>query len=155
MNKLSDLLSSFRHKDKTDEIMVENIFNKLFSRQETRPPEIIEKAFDVFFKEATSAEWHKVGSHAYEVMFYEQEKEHIARFNKDGELIDHRINMKPEELPVEVFESARSKGEIMSAIAVYHIHSLFDYEIIFRNTDKIRFVMHLTPSGEIKTVEKL
>ena len=54
MNNLSDLLSSFRHKDKTDEIMVKNIFNKRFSRQETRPPEIIEKAFDVFFKEATA-----------------------------------------------------------------------------------------------------
>lgn len=135
--------------------MVRNIFNKLFSKQETKPPVIVEKAFDVFFKEATSAEWHKIGTHTYEVMFYIQDKEHIARFNKDGELVDQRINIKPEELPVEVFEAALAKGEIMSVIAIYHIQTLAEYEIIFRNTDKIRFVMHLTPAGEIKTVEKL
>ena len=135
--------------------MVKNIFNRLFSKQDIRPPEIIENAFNAIFKDASSTEWHKATSHAYEVMFYVNEKEHIARFNNVGELIDHRINIKPEELPLAVFETASNKGEIMSAIAIFHLDKLSECEIIFRNTDKIRFVMHLTPSGYIKSINKL
>lgn len=135
--------------------MVKNIFNRLYAKQDIRPPEIIEKAFNSIFNDATSTEWHKTTSQVFEVMFYSQGKESIARFNKEGELIDHRINIKPEELPSVVFETASKKGEIMSAIAVYHFNTLSECEIIFRNTDKIRFVMHLTPSGIIKSIDKL
>lgn len=135
--------------------MVKNIFNKLFSKQDTWPPLAVEKSFTTLFKEATSIEWHKIESHAYEVIFYEQEKEHIARFNKEGVLIDHRININSEELPECVRQAATSRGEIMSAIATYHLLTLTEYEIIFRNADKIRFVIHISPSGDIKSIEKL
>lgn len=154
MNKQSDLSSSVRQNSKTDEVMVRNIFNKLFSKHETKPPHEVEEAFLLLFGDASSIEWHKRDNN-YEVMFYSNEKEHIARFNKDAEMTEHRINLKPNELPSQVRSSAEAHGEIMSSIAVYHLLELSEYELIFRDTEKIRYVIHILPTGEVISICKL
>ncbi len=154
MNKQSDLSSSVRQNSKTDEAMVRNIFNKLFSKHETKPPHDIEEAFSLLFDDASSIEWHK-RENIYEVMFYSNGKEHIARFGKDAEMKEHRINLKPNELPTHVRNSAEAHGEIMSSIAVYNQLELSEYELIFRDTEKIRYVIHILPSGEVTSICKL
>ncbi len=134
--------------------MVKNIFNILFSKHETKPPHEIEEAILLLFKDASSIEWHK-RDNSYEVMFYNNEKEHIARFNKDAEMIEHRINLKTSELPTQVRINAEAHGEIMSSIAVYNLLELSEYELIFRDSEKIRYVIHLLPSGDVTSICKL
>jgi hypothetical protein len=134
--------------------MVRNIFNKLFSKHEIKPPHEIEESFVSQFSDASSIEWSK-HDNCYEVMFYCDDKEHIAKFGKDGKLTEHRINIKPAELPDAVLENAEKKGEIMSSIAVYDNLQLKEYELIFRDLEKTRFVMHQLPTGEITSISKL
>lgn len=135
--------------------MTFNIFNKLFFRQEDKAPQEVENAFRRVFEDSSSVEWHATSDHNYEVIFYYNDREHIAQFTRTGELVNHHVNLKADELPQVVAKQAYSRGEIMSAIAIYELLEIATFEIIFRDSEKIRYVMDLLPSGEILSLQMM
>ena len=83
----------------------------------------------------------------WEVVFYDDHKETIARINKAGEVEELRINLTFSELPEKIFQSIKSKGEIMNVITINKSNDI-SWEIIYRNQNLVRFLIILDPDGK-------
>lgn len=134
--------------------MVKNLFNKLFSKPNILPPNSVVQAFHEKFGGASSVEWNAL-QNGYEVIFYLDEKEHIARLSNQGEITEFRENMAVQDLPTHLQTIVLQKGEIMNVIAIFRLQELFEYEIITRDKNKDRHLIILCPSGEIRSCRKL
>ncbi|MFT3737690.1 MAG: hypothetical protein QM786_02930 [Breznakibacter sp.] len=131
-----------------------NPFRKVFPSFEKKPIKTIEKEFKRLFPNAINVEW-AIGPESDEAIFYQNEQEFIARFDKKADLIDYKINLDIHTLPDNVRHSAQKHGEIMNAIAIYKESGLDGYEIIFRDTHLTRFTMLTSASGTILSIQLL
>lgn len=131
-----------------------NPFKKVFPHFSKKPVKTIEKEFKHLFPNAINVEW-TVCPDCDEAIFYQNEQEFIARFDKKANLIDYKINLDIHALPENVKEAAQKHGEIMNAIAIYKEKGLDSYEIIFRDSHLTRFTMLTSASGTILGIQLL
>ncbi|MCU0371053.1 MAG: hypothetical protein MUC31_06535 [Bacteroidales bacterium] len=124
-----------------------HLFRKLFGRRPNIPPSPLEESFHRFFAEAVNVEWIESGQE-YEAIFYEDGAEKIALFDAAGKLLELRVNMQVQSLPVPVLNKASLYGELMNAIRIHRDETVF-YEIIYRNLELKRFTLLLTSDGKV------
>lgn len=130
-----------------------NPFKKIFP-EFRRPIKNVQKQFATQFPSAMNVEW-TFGAGIHEAIFYADEHEVIARFDKKGDLIDYKINLDIHNLPKEVRLAAEKHGEIMNAISINKKSGLDSYEIIFRDDKLTRFTMLTSSTGTILGIQLL
>jgi len=111
------------------------------------PPENVQLAFDIMFKDAVSVEWHQEGKY-YESIFVYKGKEIICRFEKTSEWVDTRINQTLEEIGELVLKKLSVLGEIMSSILIEKPDGNM-LEFVIRDKDMNRQIYFTDTSGEI------
>ena len=134
-----------------------DIFKNILNINNLIPPRIVKEALLKQFPEARSLEWSKQKGY-YEVIFYEKDTEKIARYSAKGELLEYRINLKPESLfkslPKSIINSAKAEGEIMNCITVHSSDKMY-YEFIVRDKELIRYLILIDAEGTKISLEKL
>ena len=137
-------ITCYRLYDK--QLGMEKIFMSFTDRDSIIPPEEVEEAMLTHFPDAVNIEWFFENG-AYETIFYLDNKEHIAKFDRSANLIDYRINLPLDELPFSIQQSVDSQKEIMNLVEI-HVDKKIFYELILRNADLVRFVALFNQNGE-------
>jgi hypothetical protein len=126
---------------------VKSLIKNLFQRKSLKIPQEVTAGFVDFFNHSINIEWSKTGK-IFEALFYENEIEKIARFDKKGNLIEIRTNISPASLPEPAKTVASSKGEIMNAIVINKEDKIL-YEVIVRENPVIRILLLISDNAEI------
>jgi hypothetical protein len=126
---------------------VKSLIKNLFLRKTLQPPLPVLKSFADSFQDTINIEWSKTGR-VYEALFYEQEIEKIARFDKKGKLLEIRTNIAPSNLSEPARSAAFNNGEIMNVIKINRENKVF-YEIIVRENPVKRILLLLNDQAEI------
>lgn len=132
---------------------MKRLIKNLFQRKNLKIPDDVLKRFTNSFHKSINIEWSKTGK-AYEALFYENELEKIARFDKKGNLIEIRTNISTSDLPNDLISLATSHGELMNAIQILRDELTF-HEIIVRQDAVKRYILLVDQYGEILKKEKL
>lgn len=127
--------------------MEKNFFKNILAGNKSEPPQEVISSLGMHFGGAINIEWN-TKENDFEAVFYLHQIEHIARFNKNGTLLEYKINIPPSQLPPFIIESITTIGEIMSSVVINQISKLH-YEIIVRNKVLQRLVVVLDDKGEI------
>jgi hypothetical protein len=130
---------------------MDDFFHKLIRGDSILPPGPVQSSLLRNFSKPYNMEWLKRGE-LYEAIFYIYNREYLARFNKDGGLVDYKVNMPVESIPAKILRSAGSRGEIMNAVAI-HTGNEVSYEIIYRDRDLKRFLL-LIDGNAVQVSEK-
>jgi len=131
---------------------MKQLFKKIFAGDTVNPPEHIKEAFYNAFKNPINIDWY-VRNEIFEAIFYENNREHIARIGTDGKLLDYKINLPLDSLPEQIKTVIKSKGEIMNVVSI-HNRKYISYEIIIRDAELKRYIIKINNDGAI-TKEKL
>jgi hypothetical protein len=131
---------------------MEQLFNKLFAGNAVNPPEHVKLTIFKRFKHPVNIDWY-LKNDIYEAIFYENNREHIARINEHGTLLDYKINLPLNALPEGIKKIAESKGEIMNVVSINHNNNI-GYEIIIRDAELKRYIIKINSGSKI-TEEKL
>lgn len=132
---------------------MKRLIKNLFQRKTFKLPAVVLKGFTDTFHKSINIEWSNSGK-VYEALFYEQELEKIARFDKKGKLIEIRTNISASALPKEISSLASSHGELMNAISILRDNQTF-HEVIVRQDAVKRYMLLINQNGEILKKEKL
>ncbi len=131
---------------------MEKLFINLISGNTVNPPNNVLETIYKEFDNPINIEWY-IKSEIYEAIFYENNKEHIARIDAGGNLVDYRINLPLDLLPGEIKKLVELKGEIMNVVSI-HKKKEISYEIIIRDSKLNRFMIFVNNMCII-TEEKL
>ncbi|QSE96492.1 hypothetical protein [Fulvivirga lutea] len=126
---------------------------KALIKQGINPPKACAKAFEEQFNGSTSVEWFEQGA-VYEAIFYKDDLEHIALFHKNGQLIEYRRTVPQGFLPHSIRQLILEKGEIMNRVLLNRGNEIL-YEVIYRDSDHVRFMILLTDLGQVIEHKKL
>ncbi len=129
------------------------LFISLTDRDSIIPSEEVEEAMLKHFANAVNIEWFYENG-AYETIFYLDNKEYIAKFDRNAKLIDYRVNLPLDLLPVNIEKSLDPEKEIMNLVEI-HKNNIISYELILRNKELIRFVALFNQAGENLGMKKL
>jgi hypothetical protein len=127
--------------------MKKNIFNIFFKSNQKSVTEKVKKALFEHFPNAINIEW-TISDNFCEAIFYLDEIEHIAKFSKEGALLEYKKNLWLDKVPELISTKAAEQGEMMSAIATFSDGKV-KYEIIIRKKDFKRFLLILDNEGNI------
>jgi len=128
---------------------VENFFKNILNDNTITPPEPILNHFQKKFANAVFVEWYS-DNEFYEAIFYEDDFERIAKYDLDNNFINVKTNISPNLLPESIKEKDLSYGELMNCIIIDNKKEK-DYEIIYRDSELIRYLLFLDQNGtEIK-----
>jgi len=127
---------------------MKDFFKKILEGNKPEPSESYIQSFNELFADAINVEWSDKEGY-YEAIFYRNNLEHIARFNKEGKLLEYQQNISQEYLPERIKDLAFSKGEIMNAVLKNKGNTL-EYEIIVRDKFLKRYLVIFNDIGEIK-----
>jgi hypothetical protein len=116
-----------------------DFFHKLIKGDSILPPEPVQNNLFRNFNKPYNIEW-LMRDELYEAIFYIYNREYLAMFNKEGGLVDYKVNMPVDSIPAKILRSAGSRGDIMSAVAI-HSGNDVSYEIIYRDRDLNRFLL--------------
>jgi hypothetical protein len=134
-----------------------DIFKNILNVSNLIPPRKVKEELHKKFPDARSLEWSKHKGN-YEVIFYENDTEKIAKFSGKGVLLEFRTNLKPEflskSLPKSIINSAKVEGEIMNCITVHSNDKMY-YEFIVRDKELTRYLLLLDKEGKKISLEKL
>ena len=131
-----------------------NIFFKnILSDKSANPPEEVKNHFVKFFINPFNIDWY-IEDDYYEAIFYENDLEKIAKYDKNGNFVNVKTNIPVDQLPEKVLASAQSFGEIMNAILI-SVDNETIYEIIFRDQNLTRFELMLDHEGKTISNQKL
>ncbi|MBE0661455.1 MAG: hypothetical protein IH597_03220 [Bacteroidales bacterium] len=130
-----------------------DFFSKIFKDSITGPSRKIRQGFAMRYPDARSIEWINQNG-VFEAIFYEHDLEKIARFDLEGNFLEVRTNLSPDDIPSTVKANIDSGMEIMNCIVADNNASIF-YELIVRNQSLIRFLIIVDESGTIIRNEKL
>jgi hypothetical protein len=134
-----------------------DILKNILTASKVIPPHKVKESFGKKFPSGRNLEWSKTKGY-YEVIFYENDTEKIARISDKGDLLEYRINLKPESLakylPQDIIEAAKVEGEIMNCIPVHSNDNLY-YEFIVRDQKLIRYLLLIDAEGTKISLEKL
>jgi hypothetical protein len=124
-----------------------NFFSKIFGDSVLSPPEIVINSLKERFPSVINVEWNKNGDN-YEAIFYKDNIECIANFDRLGTLIVYKMFLSEDFLPQNIKKTMKGKGEVMNAIMINKGNSI-TYEIIYRDTELIRYLMLFNEIGII------
>lgn len=130
-----------------------NLFGKILKGAVVRIPAPVKEGFRVNFVDTRNIEWSRIKG-LYEVIFYHEGKEKIARFDPDGTLLEYRINLQLETISPSVRDKAVSEGEIMNCIEFHSVDTI-RYEFIVRDENLVRYLLLTDMSGNKIRKEKL
>ena len=127
--------------------MVKEILKKLFYKDhQSSPPSLIRRKFKKIYPHSINEEWLE-DDDLWEVVFHDDQKEKIARFNLAGKLVEGRINTSQSELPAIILKLVIEKGELMNAILIDKA-GITSWEIIYRDKHLNRYLMVLDQNGQ-------
>jgi hypothetical protein len=130
-----------------------DFIKKIFGTGSNIPPKRVSENLMKHFANAISVEWIK-HDEIYEAVFFEDEIEKTAQFNKDGKLIEYTINLVPDDIPPIIRSGMDDEMEIMNCIAIYN-SGAHRYELIVRDKELTRYFMWVDSLGEIIKQETL
>ena len=116
-----------------------NLFEKIIKTAGIRIPSTVRESFRHNFRETRNVEWSRTKG-LYEVIFYHEGKEKIARFDPEGTLLEYRINLQLETISPAVREKASEEGEIMNCIEFHSVDTI-RYEFIVRDENLVRYLL--------------
>lgn len=118
---------------------------KLFRQQRKNIPSVVAGSLNANFAGATGIEW-TLQDKLFEAIFFHDNAEKIARFDQTGRLTEYRINIPPDEIPVNVKNAVAKELEIMNCILV-SISGIKTYELIVRNQKLLRYQLLIDSEG--------
>ena len=124
-----------------------NFFSKIFGGSIFSPPENIKNSLKKAFPEVINIEWNKTGD-SYEAIFYKDNIEYIANFDRQGDLLLYKMFLPEGFLPENIKSSLTNKGEIMNAVMINEGNSI-TYEVIIRDKDLVRYLILLNELGVV------
>jgi hypothetical protein len=131
---------------------MEQLFNRIFAGNAVNPPDHVKQTIFDRFNNPVNIDWY-LKNDIYEAIFYENNREHIARINEHGTLLDYKINLPLNTLPEGIKKIAISKGEIMNVVSIHNNNNI-GYEIIIRDAELKRYIMKINGEGKV-TEQKL
>jgi hypothetical protein len=116
-----------------------DILKNMFNRNAKGIAKSLETALYSKFPGAINIEWN-TNEEYREAIFYCKEVEYIAKFSKEGDLLEYKKNLSLRDVPESIQKKCLEYGEIMSAISIYSGYEII-YELIIRNNFMTRFVI--------------
>ncbi|NJM15147.1 MAG: hypothetical protein HC896_07020 [Bacteroidales bacterium] len=132
---------------------MEDFVKRMLDGSGINPPEACLQAFAANFEGAVNIEWWDRGS-SFEAIFYRDNLEHIAIFDRTGLLIEYRQFLPAPYLPEAIKTDLEARGEIMNAVLRNKGNSI-EYEAIIRDKDLNRFLILMTDLGKVTEERKL
>lgn len=130
-----------------------NLFSKIVNAAVVRVPGPVRESFASNFSETKNTEWSRHRG-LFEVIFYHEGKEKIARFDYSGTLLEYRINLQLASIQQSVSEKAASEGEIMNCIEFHSVDTI-RYEFIIRDENLVRYLLLTDMQGNKIKKERL
>jgi hypothetical protein len=130
-----------------------NFWNKIFKGSVFNPPRQIVDAFELLFPNSINTEWSK-NADQFEAIFYKDQVECIATFNKDAGLLVHKMYLNENYLPETIKAELATKGEIMNVVLINRGNTV-TYEVIYRDKNLIRYVIEYDIIGGVVNDRKL
>jgi hypothetical protein len=124
-----------------------NFFSKIFKGSLFSPPEIIIDALKERFHDVINIEWNKNGEN-FEAIFYKDNIEYIAVFDRSGVLLEYKMFLPEGFLPEKIKSVLNARGETMNAVMINKGNSV-TYETIYRDKELIRYLMVFNELGGI------
>lgn len=131
-----------------------SIIEKILLGNKKTAPGIIQDALKANFDDAINIEWHTDKIGCWEAIFYRESLEHIAKFDCTANLIEYKINLTDEHLPLFIKEKMETKGEIMNYVLINRRNQIM-YEVIYRLSPNERFLVTLSETGKILEEKRL
>jgi hypothetical protein len=122
-------------------------FANIFKSNSKQIPGTVKKYLEKIFPNAKNIDWENKTDY-FEAIFYLNDVEHIAKFTKEGTLIEYKKNLWLNELPDPVKITGNTFGEIMNGIVINRENVLF-YELIIRDTRLDRYVYLFDDKGTL------
>lgn len=126
---------------------MKNLLKKIFPTSFKPVPENVKEALLLRFPQALNIEW-EIKKGLYEAVFYVDEIEFIAKISEENGVLEHKQNLKPDELPAHIAKVCKRSGEIMNGIAISKGTAIF-YEVIVRDKNLDRSLILLDESGNL------
>jgi len=130
-----------------------NLFAKIVNAAVVRVPIAVRDTFRENFRETKNVEWSR-SKGLFEVIFYHEGKEKIARFDNEGTLLEYRINLQLDTIKDSVRDKAATEGEIMNCIEFHSVDNI-RYEFIVRDEKLVRYLLLTDMEGNKIKREKL
>jgi hypothetical protein len=124
-----------------------NFFSKIFKGSLFSPPDSIVDSLKERFHDVINIEWNKNGEN-YEAIFYKDNIEYIAVFDRSGILLEYKMFLAEGFLPEKIKSVLNTKGELMNAVMINKGNSV-TYETIYRDKELIRYLMVFNELGGI------
>lgn len=132
---------------------MKDFLKKVFQGTGISPTKVCLKAFNQNFENALNVEWYNKEDY-FEAIFYKDNLEHIAMFDKAGNLIEYKLYLPEGYLPEPIKNKVEAKGEIMNAL-MRNKGNMVEYEVIVRDKALNRYVMTLSDVGNLHEEKKL
>lgn len=123
-------------------------FANIFKSNSKQIPGGVKKQLTKSFPKAKNIDW-EIKNDICEAIFYLNDVEHIAKFSKEGTLLEYKKNLWLNELPEQINKTGDTFGEIMNGIVINRNNVLF-YELIIRDTKLDRYVYLFDDKGTLK-----
>jgi hypothetical protein len=119
----------------------------VFAGSEANPPEKCRRALLTDFEGARNIEWFK-NDGSFEAVFYKNNIEYIAVFSITGSLLEYKMYLPFDFLPLPLKKVLDQKGEIMNIVLVNKRNRII-FEAIYRDTALNRYMILLSEFGQI------
>lgn len=110
------------------------------------PPPRIEQSLKENFADAINIDW-IMREGRFEAIFYKDNIEHLALFSIVGQLLEYKMNLSEDFLPLPVKSALPPGCEIMNVVLNNHGNSI-SYEVIYRDKELRRYVMVMDETGK-------
>lgn len=127
---------------------MKEFLNSLQENGEIIPPVAALNDIGNRFHNPINIEWSYREDH-YEAIFYSGARELIARYSKDGRLINYKINISPPVLPGKFMKVIETGHELMNVVKIVTAEGSVSYEIITRDNHLTRYLVNLDSSANV------
>ncbi len=126
---------------------MENLAKKILASDTIQPPACCLQLFHENFNDAKNVDWFERNDH-FEAIFYNNDIEHIAYYNKNGTLELYKMFLPAKFLPESIKSTLERKGEIMNVVLINKGNSI-NYEAIIRHKNLNRHLILVTDLGKV------
>lgn len=124
-----------------------DFLKNLIFESSSGPTDKMDRILKDVFINPVNTEW-SVRGKICEAIFYKDNKEHIAHFDTNGDLLEYKVNLPLDAIPAKVRKVAGAKGEIMNVVMISAQNEV-QYEVICRDSGHKRFLLMLDNKGRI------
>lgn len=132
---------------------MKNFLKSVFEGTGISPTKVCLQAFAQNFEKAINVEWYDKKDY-FEAIFYKDNIEHIAMFDKTGNLLEYKLYLPEGYLPELIKNKVEAKGEIMNTV-MRNKGNKVEYEVIVRDKELNRYVLTLSDVGSLCEEKKL